>query len=101
MEPDHADPQLDPSFAALMNDVNMSVKKFKKEQKPYVSPEDITPAPASEQPPPTEGEEGDHEGPTRRAARRSPAAIFGTKNIGMIVLPEWLNEGVQRELDRT
>lgn len=101
MKPDHVDPELDPSFAALMNDVNMSLKRHKKEEKPYVAAEDITPVPASEKPPPTEEAEEEEGQVNRRPPRRSPAAIFGTKNIGMIILPEWLVEGVQNEIERT
>lgn len=26
--------------------------------------------------------------------RKSPAAIFGTKRIGWVILPDWLNEAV-------
>lgn len=97
-EPPHTEPVLDPSFASLMNDVNMSLKRTKQGEKSYIPEKDITPVPASEKPELEEGEE-DGQG-SRRPPRRSPAAIFGTKNIGMIVLPDWLIEGVQNEVER-
>lgn len=98
-EPPHTEPILDPSFAALMNDVNMSLKRAKQGEKSYVAEKDITPVPASEQPAEVEEGEEDAQAP-RRPPRRSPAAMFGTKNIGMIVLPDWLIEGVQNEVER-
>lgn len=97
-EPPHSDPVLDPSFAALMNDVNMSLKRAKKGEQVYVPEKDITPVPGSKQP--VAAEEGEEDGQTRRPPRRSPAAMFGQKNIGMIVLPDWLVEGVQNEVER-
>lgn len=99
-EPPHIDPVLDPSFAALMNDVQMSLKRHKKEDMSYVAEKDITPVPAEEQS--AAANDGDDDGQLmRRPPRRSPASIFGTKNIGMIVLPDWLVEGVQMEIERT
>ncbi|EJT45757.1 3-methyl-2-oxobutanoate hydroxymethyltransferase [Trichosporon asahii var. asahii CBS 2479] len=98
-EPPHTEPILDPSFAALMNDVNMSLKRAKQGEKSYVAEKDITPVPASEQPAEVEEGEEDAQAP-RRPPRRSPAAMFGTKNIGMIVLPDWLIEGVQNEVEQ-
>jgi hypothetical protein len=34
-----------------------------------------------------------------REERRSPAAVFGSKRIGSVVLPEQLLQAIQREID--
>ncbi|KAJ9110678.1 hypothetical protein QFC19_001507 [Naganishia cerealis] len=46
------------------------------------------------------GNENDpeHQG---REERRSPAALFGTKRIGSVMLPEELSEAIQRQIDGT
>lgn len=36
-----------------------------------------------------------------REERRSPAAVFGSKRIGSVVLPESMLEAIQREIDGT
>ncbi|CAK9780945.1 hypothetical protein CC85DRAFT_327441 [Cutaneotrichosporon oleaginosum] len=47
----------------------------------------------------TEGEEP--EWADRREERRSPAALMGTKKIGMVVLPEALTQGIQDAIEAT
>ncbi|KAJ9118646.1 hypothetical protein QFC22_003866 [Naganishia vaughanmartiniae] len=50
------------------------------------------------------GEESTNENDTedqRREERRSPAAVFGTKRIGSVILPEKLQEAIQQQIDST
>lgn len=94
MKPEHVNPELDPSFAALMEDVNMSLKA-KRADGSYAPPADYVPS-SEHQEPALEEEEGSS---SSRAARRSPAAILGTKNIGMMTLPEWLIDGVREAIE--
>lgn len=35
-----------------------------------------------------------------REERRSPAAVLGSKRLGMVVLPEEMQRGIQRQIDR-
>lgn len=50
------------------------------------------------------GDEGQEEGAPEwepRKERRSPAAVLGSKRIGLVVLPDQLVDGIQREINGT
>ncbi|KAJ9101137.1 hypothetical protein QFC21_003355 [Naganishia friedmannii] len=46
----------------------------------------------------TNEHDSEHQG---REERRSPAAVFGTKRIGSVVLPEKLQDAIQQQIDAT
>lgn len=46
-----------------------------------------------------EGQEGEGQEWESREERRSPAAVLGSKRIGLVVLPEQLVDGIQSEIN--
>lgn len=46
-----------------------------------------------------DGAEPEHDFESHREERRSPAAVFGSKRIGSVVLPEHLLDSIQRQID--
>jgi hypothetical protein len=97
---------LDPSFRALLRDVDISLLKQK--QNPHATVSHSRPASRELEAFPAEldegvdvvggdvledlGEEDDHAGP--RDARKSPAALFGSQSIGQVVLPLELQNSI-------
>lgn len=47
-----------------------------------------------------EGYNSASDGDFGREERRSPAAVLGSKRLGMVVLPEEMRRGIQRQIDR-
>lgn len=93
------DLELDPSFDALLGDMQMR-SKDRAHSPREVADDDLELVSSGfgvrRQVPP-EGEEA--EWADRREERRSPAALLGTKKIGMVVLPDALVRGVQDAIE--
>ncbi|GMK53899.1 hypothetical protein CspeluHIS016_0104850 [Cutaneotrichosporon spelunceum] len=93
------DLKLDPSFDALLSDMQMHSKG----RAPHREVEEdelelVSSGFGVRRQVPAEGEE---EWADRREERRSPAVILGNKKIGMVVLPEALTEGIQDAIEAT
>ncbi|KAG8679439.1 37S ribosomal protein S22, partial [Ceratobasidium sp. 394] len=105
--------ELDPALSRLLHDTNLSLlRKFRHGSKHYVERAELEVGSgpnAFENPPPEFGgygvveresierngeDEGIWDGP--RDERRSPAAIYGAKHIGMVVLPWELEHAVEK-----
>lgn len=104
-----ASPELDPSFTPFLKSVDLRARR-----RPSTRPElEVVGRPVrprkgygatrseEELEDLDEGEEGDRLGlgGLRREERRSPAAVLGSKRLGIAVLPEELVEGVQGVID--
>ncbi len=93
------DLELDPSFDALLGDMQMRSRG--RSNSPREVEEDELELVSSgfgvRRQVPTEGET--EEWADRREERRSPAAIMGNKKIGMVVLPDALVQGVQDAIE--
>ncbi|BEJ14908.1 hypothetical protein CspHIS471_0406750 [Cutaneotrichosporon sp. HIS471] len=95
------DLELDPSFDALLGDMQMRSKSRSNAPR-QVEEHELElvssgfgvrrQAPADEE---------EVEWADRRSSRRSPATILGSKKIGMVVLPDALVEGVQDAIEAT
>lgn len=108
VKPNLAAPGIDPSFGPLLREVDMTIRK---QHRGPVPPVEHANAYASSSSP-----EGDH-GPSpqhgevelempedpdyaeAREERRSPAAVLGSKRLGLVVLPDQLAEAVQNEIN--
>lgn len=101
--PSHPVPELDPSFDALLGDMQMAMRGRAKVSSPSASSyevrdDEISPvAPRSAEPEEADAE-AEADGWEPRAERRSPAAVLGAKRIGMVVLPPKLAEGIQQAI---
>ncbi|CAE6495971.1 unnamed protein product [Rhizoctonia solani] len=106
--------QLDPALSQLLHDTDLSLlRKFRHGSKHYVERAELqveeadvvnNHPPAYESYDITEREEGVSEpsywdGP--REERRSPAAVYGTKHVGMVVLPWELEHAVGRVVEES
>lgn len=106
--------QLDPALSQLLHDTDLSLlRKFRHGSKHYVGRPELQVEETdafSKLPSEFEGYEvveRDHEpeeasswdGP--REERRSPAAVYGTKHVGMVVLPWELEHGVGRVIEES
>lgn len=84
---------LDPSFDALLGDMQMRPPAREVREVPDA---DVTPVSSGFG---IRRDEGEEDYADRREERRSPAALLGTKKIGMVVLPEALVKGVQDAIE--
>ncbi|CAE6441102.1 unnamed protein product [Rhizoctonia solani] len=106
--------QLDPALSQLLHDTDLSLlRKFRHGSKHYVERPELQVEEAdafSNLPPEYEGydiaERGEEtqeasywDGP--REERRSPAAVYGTKHVGMVVLPWELEHAVGRVVEES
>jgi hypothetical protein len=100
-------PGIDPSFGPLLREVDMTIRKQHRGSVPPVEHANAyasSSSPAGNQPSPRHGEleletpeEPDYA--EARDERRSPAAVLGSKRLGLVVLPDQLAEAVQNEIN--
>lgn len=111
---------LDPSYDALMNDVEMSLLKHRKnDSKSQPSAAftgkvikeaeyyPVVPSPSSSLVDSEElqeyfvSEDSEHLHEHEKRERKSPAAAFGSKQIGSVILPDELQEAISKVIVRT
>lgn len=86
-------PNVDATYAALLNDMSMGGRKRRTvlESSP---PSGSAPSSPSPTPLATDEQAEAEDDDGRRPERRAPAALYGVKHVGQVVLPEKLVEGV-------
>lgn len=96
---------IDPSFQALLKDVDMALlKKKTRYHHTHPRPEDMPKLRELEEYPPEEQVDGvmsdlvavDAE---HRLPRRSPAAVFGAQTFGMVLIPRELQQSISALID--
>ncbi|RSH92152.1 hypothetical protein EHS25_008567 [Saitozyma podzolica] len=107
VKPNLTAPGIDPSFGPLLREVDMTIRKQHRGSVPPVEHANAyasSSSPAGNQPSPRHGEleletpeEPDYA--EAREERRSPAAVLGSKRLGLVVLPDQLAEAVQNEIN--
>ncbi|CAE6470550.1 unnamed protein product [Rhizoctonia solani] len=105
--------QLDPALRQLLHDTDLSLlRKFRHGSKHYIERPELQVEEAdafSNLPPEYDGydivERGEAQEPSYwdgpRDERRSPAAVYGTKHVGMVVLPWELEHAVERVIEES
>lgn len=106
---------LDPSYDALMNDVEMSLLKHRSQPPAAFTGKVIKeaeyypaiPSPSSSSVDSEElqeyfvFEDSEHLHEHEKRERKSPAAAFGSKQIGSVILPDELQEAISKVIVRT
>lgn len=108
VRPNPTAPGIDPSFGPLLREVDLTIRKQHRGSVPPVEHANAYASSSSPEgnhgPSPQHGElelqmpeEPDYA--EAREERRSPAAVLGSKRLGLVVLPDQLAEAVQNEIN--